>query len=84
MDTNLAYNAWGENEYRSAFGDDLATLLLAHNDGNKQAAAPGTPVIAPQSNPYMTVVVTATAISTTTPAANITPGVATNAVAWDT
>ena len=42
VDTSLAYDKWKGTKYVLAFGDDLATRVIAHNGRSGQPVEPGT------------------------------------------
>ena len=74
VDTSLAYDMWGNYEYTLAFGNNLATRLIAHNNVPGQPVAPGTAsgansgndAVVPINNTVTTSVTNTTAASTTT------------------
>ena len=73
VDTNLAYDNWGETKFKSVFGKDLVLRVLVHNDGVTQAAAPSTPATNLSTSPSTIIAVTATAMLTTATTGTIPP-----------
>ena len=67
VNVNLAYDNWEESEYKSAFSNNLALQVLAHNGAVLQAAASSSPATNP--TPATNTAATAAATSMMPPVA---------------